>query len=75
MKSWISCFLKKTYLFYDFIEELENFDKAWSLKPAVFPEHFVFRLVFFATQNVHLVTITHTVAVHQSGWRSAEFCK
>ena len=47
MKSWISCFIKKIYLFYDFIEESENFDKAWSLKPAVFPEHFVYRLSLF----------------------------
>ena len=58
MKSCISCFIKKIYLFYDFIEESENFDKAWSLKPAVFPEHFVYRLGFFAIQNVHLVTIS-----------------
>ena len=47
MKSRISCFIKKTYLFYDFIEESENFDEAWSLKPAVFPEHFVYRLSLF----------------------------
>ena len=61
MKSWISCFIKEIYLFDDFIEEKENFDKAWSLKPAVFPEHFVYRLGFFAVQNVHLVTITHKI--------------
>ena len=66
MKSWISCFIKKIYLFYDFIKESDNFGKAWSLKPAVFPEHFVYRLVVFAIQNVHLVTITHKIKTSDS---------
>ena len=75
MKSWISCFIKKIYLFYDFIEESDNFGKAWSLKPAVFPEHFVYRLGGFAIKMFILVTITHKIKTKAQKLAHSSGCK